>query len=264
MVFKEKLGVSIVERYPGVTESLVAHGIHYMEVRVVKGNDPDLIRRLIGIALNEKRKSGIKSPTVHLPQMQSFDISQTDEELRLKALENQKMILDICLPVEPEIVVIHPSAPGEVPREEASARKAALIRSLKEFCPYCKALGLKVAVENLTGGSMVQTSDDLLEIVEAVGDNIGICFDVNHLLTEPITDFIRKAGKHIITMHVSDNDGIKERHFFPGDGVIDWKGLFSELKNINYDSYIIAECGVLANFPDTISEFCEKWRRLHA
>ena len=137
------------------------------------------------------------------------------------------------------------------------------LEALDELAEFAWERGARLAVENMIVKCLGNCCDELLEIV-SVNDKLRICFDVNHLLTESISDFIRKAGKYIITMHVSDNDGIRERHFFPGDGVIDWKGLFSELKNINYDSYMIAECGVLANFPDTISEFCEKWRRLHA
>ena len=35
-----------------------------------------------------------------------------------------------------------------------------------------------------------------------------ISVNQNHLFAEPHADFIKKAGKYIITMHISDNDGI--------------------------------------------------------
>ena len=159
--------------------------------------------------------------------------------------------------------MVHPST-GVIPKEEYALRKQALISSLKEFCAYCKTLNIVVALENLTEVSMVQTSDDMLEIMEAVGDNIGICFDVNHLLFEAHKDFIRKVGKYIITMHVSDYDGIKERHWWPGDGVINWPELFRELKGINYQSTMIVECGfVMKGFPDSVPVLCEKWEKVH-
>lgn len=261
MAFTEKLGISIIGKLEGVTETFVENGIRYLEFRIVQ-DDYDEIARRVKIILEEKEKSGIITRTVHLPQKGSFDLSQPDEELRLKALANQKKVVRHILALKPEVLVLHPCA-GDVKVEKDEARMQALIESLKDFCAYCKTLGMKVAVENLTNG-MVQTSDDLLRIMEGVGDNVGICFDVNHLLKEPHKDFIRKVGKYIITMHVSDNDGIQERHFLPGDGVINWKELFEELEKIGYQQTMIVECGqVMSGFPESVTELCEKWERIH-
>lgn len=261
MAFTEKLGISIIGKLEGVTETFVEHGIRYLEFRIVK-DDYDEIDERVKIILAEKAKSGINTRTVHLPQKSSFDLSHPDEELRLAALENQKKVVRRIYPLKPEVLVLHPCA-GEVKEETDEARTQALIKSLKDFCAYCKHLGMKVAVENLTNG-MVQTGDDLLRIMEGVGDNVGICFDVNHLLKESHKDFIRKVGKYIITMHVSDNDGIQERHFLPGDGVINWKELFEELSKIGYQQTMIVESGrMMSEFPGSVTELCEKWERIH-
>lgn len=266
MSFKEKLGISIldIEEFRDITNTFVKHGIYYLEFRVRNGDcELETIKERVRIILEEKAQSGIITRTIHLPHFEGYDLSELDEEKRSIALENQIKMLNCCYPLKPEIVVLHPSA-GVVPKEEYALRKQALISSLKEFCAYCKALNIIVAVENLTEVSMAQTSDDMLEIVDAVGDNIGICFDVNHLLAEPHKDFIRKAGKYIITMHVSDYDGIKERHWWPGDGVINWSELFMELEQINYQSTMIVECGfVMKGFPDSVPVLCEKWEKIH-
>lgn len=261
MAIKEKLGVSIIGKLEGVTETFVENEICYLEFRIVK-DDYDEIDERVRIILKEKEKSGIVTRTVHLPQKSSFDLSQSDENLRLAALENQKRVVRHIFPLRPEVLVLHPCA-GEVKEEVDPERVEALIKSLKEFSTYCAAMGMKVAVENLTNG-MVQTSADMLPIMEAVGENVGICFDVNHLLKETHRDFIRKVGKYIITMHVSDNDGIQERHFLPGDGVINWKKLFEELSKIGYDGTMIVESGrMMSEFPASVTELCEKWERIH-
>ena len=261
MAIKEKLGVSIIGKLEGVTETFVEHGIRYLEFRIVK-DDYDEINERVRIILAEKEKSGIITRTVHLPQKSSFDLSQPDENLRLAALENQKRVVRYIFPLRPEVLVLHPCA-GEVKDEVSPERVEALIKALKEFTAYCAAMGMKVAVENLTNG-MVQTSTDMLPIMEAVGDNVGICFDVNHLLKEAHRDFIRNVGKYIITMHVSDNDGIQERHFLPGDGVINWRELFEELAKIGYDQTMIVESGrMMSEFPASVTELCGKWERIH-
>lgn len=265
MAIQEKLGISITQKYEGVTETFVANGIRYLEFRAVKGNDPDLISHYVDLTLAEKEKSGILTPTVHLPHLSNFDLSALDETERKAAIENQKNILKLLLPLKPSVAVVHASA-GVVPEADYDRRKDALIRSLQTFAPYCRELGVRVAVENLTQVSMVQTGADMMEVLEgAADDNVGVCFDVNHVLKEPPTKFIQTVGKHIITMHVSDNDGKEEKHFLPGDGVIDWKAVFSALQAIDYQSTMIVECGwVLSNFPESVPILCEKWQRLHA
>ncbi len=263
MQFKEKLGISITQKYGGVMETFRKYGIHYMEFRAVHGDDPELIKSYVDIALSEKEKYGMMTPTVHLPHKVGFDLSALDEQDRRGAIEKQKMIYEILSPLKPQIAVIHPSV-GDVAPEDIPARTEAIIRSLKELAPWFKERGVKIALENLTQKTLSQRSEVLKTIVEAVGDNIGICFDVNHLFFETHTEFIHNVGKYIITMHVSDNDGLVERHFLPGDGVINWKEVFEELDKIGYDSTMILECGqILSDFPNSLPTLIEKWNAIH-
>lgn len=260
-LIKEKFGISIGIVFEGRPEVFAQHGIHYIEFRPTK--DPETTAKNVEIMLDAMKRCDTHVNTIHLQFGTEYDLSSTDEETRKGAIELQIRDAKICLSMGPKIAVLHPSH-GQVAREDYPARKAALIKSLKELCPAFKEMGIQIAIENLTPDRLVETSAEALEIVEAVGDNIGICFDVNHLFAEPIRDFVRNAGKHIITMHVTDNDGIVERHFIPGDGVIDWKELFCELEKIGYDSTMIAECGqVLSGFPDTVPVLAEKWVKVH-
>ena len=67
-------------------------------------------------------------------------------------------------------------------------------------------------------------------------------------------------------MHVTDNDGEVEKHWFPGDGVINWKEIFELLGEINYDSTMICESThVLAheNYPEELSYLKDNWLKLH-
>lgn len=252
-LFKQKFGISIglvVKDRMGV---FMENGINYMEFRISKPHDKEFSLSLIEEVIKEREKYGFEIRTCHLPFSEGFDLSVIEEADRIRAVENQKEMVNWLSVLRPQMLVLHPSR-GEVSYEMRALRKEALIKSLKEFAPYCKKMGMRVALENLTPGNLLMSSGDLLEVIEAVGeDNIGICFDVNHLFAESHRDFIKKAGKHIITMHISDNDGIKERHFEPGDGVLDWHEIFSLMDEIDYDSTMICELGsVLSGFPDTV------------
>ena len=265
-IYKEKLGFSISQKFDGPLEVLVNNGINYLEFRVVKGNDRELITGYRDFILKEKARLGFETYTVHLPQLPDYDLSNPDEEMRLEAIKKQKEIALLAMPLEYSVLVLHPDT-GKIAEEDYEKRHEALIKSLKDFAPWCKEQGLKLALENLTQISTVQTAEVLVKIIEAVGcDNLGICFDTNHLFKETHREFIKRAGKYILTMHTTDNDGEVEKHWFPGDGVINWQELFELLDEIGYDSTMICECAhVLANddYPDKLKELGEKWLALH-
>ena len=258
-IFKQKFGISIGLVVKDRMGLFMENGINYMEFRFDKTPDLEFGRNFVKEVNAEKEKYGFTTRTCHLPFPDGYDLSVVDEEIRKQAVENQKEIVNIAMELNPEVLVLHNSR-GRVEEAQRPLRRAALVKSLKEFAPWCRERGLKIALENLIPGSLLMSSDDLVGVIEEVGcDNIGICFDVNHLFAESHYDFIKKAGKYIITMHISDNDGIQERHFEPGDGVLDWHLISSEMDKIAYDGTMICELGsVLSRFPDSVPVLREK------
>ena len=263
---KEKLGFSISNRFNITMDAFVENGINYLEVRLLHGNDKELMQSFISEALREKQRLGFKIRTLHLPQLADHDLSSLDEDVRLKAIEKQKALVEMGMCLEPEVLVLHPDV-GRTEEKDWHLRHKALKESLKDFAPWCKEKGLKIALENLTQISAFQKSEFLLDVINSVdSDNIGICLDVNHLFLESHKDFIKNAGKHIITMHISDYDGINEKHHVPGKGVINWKELLSLLDEIGYDHTLIFECaGVIGvdGFPQTVVDLKQRWQEFH-
>ncbi|MQY78678.1 MAG: hypothetical protein GH151_05700 [Bacteroidetes bacterium] len=50
-----------------------------------------------------------------------------------------------------------------------------------------------------------------------------------------------KVGNLIVTVHMSDYDGIDERHWLPGDGIINWTNVISELVKNEYQGPFMFE-----------------------
>ena len=263
--YNEKLGVSTSHRFDKSMDYFVKKGVNCLEFRVIKGDDRRLIQSQVDLVMKEKNRLGFEVYTIHLPQMYTYDLSLTDDFARLKALQNQKEIVNMLLPLGAKICVLHPDA-GTVPECDYDKRHKALIKSLKDFAPWCKERGLMLAIENLTQISSFQTSSHLMEVVEAVGDNIGICFDVNHNFKESHRDFINNAGKHIITMHISDNDGVQERHYLPGKGVINFGEIIAMMNELGYKSSFIFECAGVMESDDlekSSTDLIEHWEAQH-
>ena len=48
-------------------------------------------------------------------------------------------------------------------------------------------------------------------------------------------------GEKIVTLHLSDYDFMNERHWLPGDGLIDWRALMQKLDAIGYRGVMMYE-----------------------
>ena len=138
--------------------------------------------------------------------------------------------------------VVHPS--GEPIREEDRPMRLATAKaSLARIAEHAAQYGAVIAVEDLPRTCLGRDSSDILELISA-HPALRVCFDTNHLLREPIVDFIRACGDKIVTMHASDYDFINERHWLPGEGQICWSELYDTLREVGYDGYFLYEVGL--------------------
>ena len=211
---------------------------------------------------NRADKAGIVIWSVHLPFGGPYDISQTNDTLRQRAVElnMNDMILSAKI-VAPEKFVIHPSA-EPIYNEERATRIVASKKSLQELAAKAKELNIPLLVENLPRTCLGNTSTELLEIINGI-DNTAICFDVNHLLIEPQVTFVKNTKGKIQNTHMSDYDRKNERHWLPGEGVIDWTELLSALVESGYEGPFIYEAGK-GKKPNivTIQSLGDRWKKL--
>jgi sugar phosphate isomerase/epimerase len=114
---------------------------------------------------------------------------------------------------------------------------------LKCCAKACQDAGVVMTVEPHPARYMANT-DGALRLLEHVNSPaMGINFDPSH--TFPAGDFpnisVYRLGKHIKHLHVSDNDGVTNVHWRPGQGKIDWSAMFQALNDIGYDGTISIE-----------------------
>lgn len=179
--------------------------------------------------------AGVTLRSIHLP-FQPFsdnDPSATDEKVRVNTVNLQKRIIKRAAAGGFKYAVIHPS--GEPIAEEVRpARMAQAKKTLAELAEFAKEYGMTIAVENLPRTCLGRDSADILELLSAHAD-LRACFDINHLLSESNIDFIKAVGDKIVALHVSDYDGLDERHWLPGEGKNDWQAIYNALNEVGYD-----------------------------
>src|SRR5205085_10562511 len=106
---------------------------------------------------------------------------------------------------------------------------------LAAILPHARACGVPLGIEALhpmyaADRSCVNTLGQALDLCDAMGEGVGIAFDVYHVWWDPhLPAQIARAGKRLLTHHICDwlvptRDLLLDRGMM-GDGVIDLPGI---------------------------------------
>lgn len=191
-------------------------------------------------------KYGVSLWSYHLPfvPFEKIDISSPDENLRLSTVAEFKNLIEEAVSIGIKIIIIHPSGEPYTDGERAPRIECAK-RSLKELAEFADNLGAVIAVEDLPRTCLGRDSADIKKLLSA-DSRLKVCFDTNHLLAQPLKEFVKEIGDKIITTHVSDYDFKDERHWLPGEGDIDWRELISSLEEVGYSGPLLYEVSLEA------------------
>lgn len=139
-------------------------------------------------------------------------------------------------------VIIHG---GYVPNNPFDKEYAELLSLIQEYCAFCKEIGINVLLE--TGGESPVVL--LRLILDSKADNLYVNMDPANMLmygfANPI-DALYTMGKYVRNFH--GKDGVpptdpyvlgEERRI--GDGHVDFRAVFTKLKELGYDRYLTIE-----------------------
>ena len=151
-----------------------------------------------------------------------------------------------------KVTVVHPIAPPGLEYDRVGSLEANRDFFRKQADVAAK-YGVKIAVENMLSnrlydGSIFKrcctTTDELVELVEAIDHpNCGICIDIGHThyMKENVYDAVIKAQKHLIALHMHDNDTFNDSHVPPYASNLDWASFFRALNDIHYEGVGMVE-----------------------
>ncbi len=172
-------------------------------------------------------------------------------------------------------LVIHPNAShlqaGQ--RDEAMALSCQTLRACAEELQALarrrpEAREIMLAIEPMPPWGLLNRpaeAEAMLDVLDA--GSAGLCLDVNHINLagqDPIK-YIQRVGGLVCTTHLSDNDGLDERHWAPGRGVLPWTELLAELTGSGYAGPLIFETGQFgADAEDTVAQLASLREELRA
>lgn len=191
-------------------------------------------------------EGALKTASLHLPfgytHYRCFDPSNLDDTLRLKCIDNMTRVLRENADLIGKNVTIHASA--EPPMEEHPQYMAQFCRSMETLLPLAEELGFAFNVEFLPRTCIGNSVEELQYILDRFPTpHLGICFDVNHIMNrhKELPAMIDALAPRINSFHISDYDGVDERHWLPGQGIIDWPAVMKSIRAIDHDVLLIFE-----------------------
>ena len=185
-----------------------------------------------------------------------------DPAIRVAALEHLKALVECCAAVGSRILCgPHQVAlgvfTGRGPTDEEWGRS---VKHLRKAAEFAEGLGVVLAEEVVNRFEIYHLNvlDQGVRLVDEVDHpNCRLHLDTFHAHIEEkdTAAAIRRAGKRIAHVHVSENDrGV------PGTGSVAWDSVFAALNDTAYDGWLTVEA--FGNFLPNLAAATKIWRPL--
>lgn len=134
------------------------------------------------------------------------------------------------------------------------------VKNMKLIAKYAEEYDITLGMEvlNRFEGYLINTCDECLRYVDAVGNNrVGVMLDTFHMNIEEdnIGDAIRKAGDKLVHFHMGERN-----RKVPGKGTMPWAEIGQALRDINYQHAAVMEPFVLQG--GGVGQDIKIWRNL--
>lgn len=142
--------------------------------------------------------------------------------------------------------VIHPIMPWGRFDTDAGVTWAINLDFMSRLCRVAEECQVTVCLENMPmRHQSLVTPEHCLRLVREVGaGNFKICLDTGHCTMHGVNpgDAVRMFGRDMLAaLHVHDNDGETDRHWYPYSGVIDWRDFGAALGEIGFEGTLSLE-----------------------
>ena len=164
---------------------------------------------------------GITVENIHVPFDDANWLWAADRDIHQAYFSRYQRYADCCARSGLSTMVMHVSKGHLV-----QAPNAFGIDTMRRLATYCRKTGVSIAIENTRTVGLVAA---LLEAIE--DGNFGLCYDTSHGRLYEDSEFwlLKKFPHRLKCLHISDNDGVEDRHWNIGEGIIDWNAFMLNL-----------------------------------
>lgn len=190
-------------------------------------------------------RMGVHAPFWNIP------LAAWDPKIRSVVQERFKQTLDVCAEIGATHMVIHSplhffNHPGSIsnPMMGYVSIFDVVHETLEDTVKHAESIGCTLVIENIYDRYPVMLTD-LVKSFQS--DYVRQSLDAGHafiMSTEgapPPDYYVREAGKYLAHIHLQDTDGFSDRHWCVGDGNINWRAIFEEIRKQESNPRLILE-----------------------
>lgn len=178
------------------------------------------------------RDNGLFLENIHIPYHQCDDLWSNSITTRNNIIKQYCKWIEDCAKFNIPIMVMHLTDALDLPVPDKN-----VLNSIMQLLRTAEDLGVILALEN-TG------REDYIQFVleEISSPYLGLCYDSSHnrIYSKGNLSLLESQGKRLVTTHLSDNDGAVDRHWLPGEGIINWQDL-ARIFPDDYSGFITLE-----------------------
>jgi sugar phosphate isomerase/epimerase len=197
------------------------------EEELVKSGKEDMIPELV-------RDCGLFLENIHAPFEHCNKLWSEDSGERRDIKDEYDSCISFCSKHNIPIVVVHICRSSDAP--EFNERG---LDTIGEIVKYAEDSDVILAVENTRKSHYYL--DQLYSSIES--PFLGFCYDSSHdflSVSEP-GRILRRWGHLLVATHLSDNDGISDKHWIPEEGIIDWGIVKDHFPKYTYTGFLTLE-----------------------
>jgi len=181
--------------------------------------------------------------SVHAP-FADLNIASMNEKIREESLAQIKAAIEAGYQLGAKLVTVHSGRLSPYSMWFPDKAKEVNLASIRELAAHAQEYGILLCLENMPRyeGALLSQVEELEALIgEFSKDELGITLDVGHAATcGNVVDYVEALNHRLVNIHLHDNRGDGDEHLAVGDGIIDFKAIFSRLRN--YSGKYIIEC----------------------
>ena len=221
----------------------------------------ELLQKELALA----EKAGIGFYQLHGPTR--YPPRDATEEERAEQKDRMEKCFRAAKLLKCPYVVQHPLMPFGT-KEDPDLEQVIQINVefFRSLLPAARENGVTICLENMPMSKLsISYPDSILRVVRTINDpNFAFCLDTGHSIVKGVQpgEAVRAAGDLLKVLHVHDSDGARDRHWYPGEGAIDWADLSAALKETGYSGVMNLETNPEETLPE--EQYRAECRRLAA
>jgi sugar phosphate isomerase/epimerase len=177
---------------------------------------------------------------------------EPDPHYRQVRIDHTKRALTLARELGAPCITTEPGGP--VPAGESwSAALRLFLEVLRPVAEHAEKEGVLLLVEP-EPGLLIETADQFLEFMQHIDSPaVGLNFDIGHFycVGDDPAATVPRVAKHIRHFHLEDIAATRvHHHLVPGEGAIDFAGVFRAIRDLGYDGWVTVELYPYVEDPD--------------